>query len=710
MKACWALIKINLKLALRERTVLFFNYVFPLIFFFGFGQLMQAGSGGAPRLVAMVLIFGILGSGLFGAGMRAVAEREANILRRYKVAPISPAPILVASIVTGWVLFMPSLLLILLLARAFYGMPFPERFFALFCTVSAGIAAMRSVGLIIASVANSVAESNVLIQIFYMPMIFLSGATFPITQLPAWAQLVSQFLPATYISTAMQAVLIEHASLARNAAALGALAVVIALSLFISIKLFRWEKDQKIPTSAKLWLLTVLTPFVVLGIHQGYTQDNLRQARIQERLLRRAQAHLISNVRVFRAADAVLESAAVLIRNGRIERIWESSWPSAESLSAEAVDGAGKTLLPALVDVHVRLSSSGGAAFSKAEAAQNPDRYLAQYLYCGVGTVLSADPELHPLLAARHRIRSGETLGAEIFLAPLLFPEDQTKGSVSPVSLSRPILPLPQTTEEVRQRVREGKRMGVDAVRLNFDTAAASSSAGRELLRAAAEEARASGLPLWAQASTAEDFREAIAAGASLIEQGAAQESIPQQIFIEMASRGVRYAPMLGRLEAFEAIRLRSATLLDRSLAAQVAGPGLIAATRKALLNGTLSPPDNWGSFQVAQGHLLQAWRAGVGLVAGTASGSPLLIHGPALHRELQLWVAAGLSPAVALQAATENAARLLGLSNLRGIRPQAEASLLLVDGNPLTDISATERISAVFFKAERVDRSQLLR
>ena len=49
----------------------------------------------------MVLVIGILGNGLFGAGMRAVQEREENILRRYKVAPITPVPMLVASMVTG---------------------------------------------------------------------------------------------------------------------------------------------------------------------------------------------------------------------------------------------------------------------------------------------------------------------------------------------------------------------------------------------------------------------------------------------------------------------------------------------------------------------------------------------------------------------------------------------------------------------------------
>ncbi|MGA7380743.1 MAG: ABC transporter permease, partial [Terriglobales bacterium] len=108
MNAYKALIALDLKLALRQKSVLFFNYLFPLVFFFVFAQAFHAERGAAMTIViAMVMIIGILGNGLFGAGMRAVQEREANILRRYKVTPISPAPLLIASTVTGWMIFMP---------------------------------------------------------------------------------------------------------------------------------------------------------------------------------------------------------------------------------------------------------------------------------------------------------------------------------------------------------------------------------------------------------------------------------------------------------------------------------------------------------------------------------------------------------------------------------------------------------------------------
>src|SRR5580693_611402 len=102
MKAYLALIRTDIRLAFRQRIVIFFNYLMPLGFFFVFAQSSHAEQGGAIlQVVTMVTVIGILGNGLFGAGIRAAQERESNILRRYKVAPITPLPLLVASSVTG---------------------------------------------------------------------------------------------------------------------------------------------------------------------------------------------------------------------------------------------------------------------------------------------------------------------------------------------------------------------------------------------------------------------------------------------------------------------------------------------------------------------------------------------------------------------------------------------------------------------------------
>ena len=92
-----------------------------------------------------------------------------------------------------------------------------------------------------------------------------------------------------------------------------------------------------------------------------------------------------------------------------------------------------------------------------------------------------------------------------------------------------------------------------------------------------------------------------------------------------------------------------------------------------------------------------------------SAAGLWRLPHGPSFHRQLQLMAAQGMSPAEILRQATAGAAARLNAPQLGRIRAGADADLLLVDGNPLEDIAATERIVAVFFKGERVSRSTLL-
>ncbi len=728
MNAYLALIRIYLKLALREKGVLFFNYVFPLIFFFGFGQLMGAQLGGTiTRLVSMVLVIGMLGNGLFGAGLRSVMDREMNILRRYKVTPISPLPILVASTVSGWLLYLPAVLLVLVLAKLVYGMPFPDQWLSLLVLVSVGLWAFRALGLIIASVANSVAESNILIQLLYMPMLFLSGATFPITVLPLGAQITAQFLPASYVHSGVERILVRSESLAGNLTPLGALLVTTAVSLFISMKIFRWEKDEVIRRSAKLWLAAALVPFIGLGGWQAYSHDQINQSKQLDRAIRRSRSRLIRGARIFVGDGRVIESGAVLVRNGKIAQVWEGAAPDAKDLRAELIEGAGKTLLPGLIDVHVHLGSPGGILENPADYASQGglERSLAAYLYCGVTAVKSAGDFLTPALAARRRIGSGERLGAEFFLVgPLFTAKDGHPAAFlknAPRLLQsmgeREFTRLPATAEEARRQVGELKVAGVDGIKGVLEAGAAGMLFPRmdvAVLRAVGEEARARKLPLVVHTGDARDIADALEAGAVGVEHGSFREPVPEELFARMARQGVAYSPTLSVVEAFGDLGAAKTDLLARSLVEQVAPPGLLPATRRmlasaegrALRERLARYPVN---LEVARENLRRAHRAGALLVTGSDAGNPMILHGPTVHRELTLWVEAGIPPKDALRAATGNAARLLGTDQRVGfIRPGFDATLLLVDGNPLAEIAATERISMVMLQGERVDRAGL--
>src|SRR5215468_10709993 len=147
MTPYFALLISELRVSMRERSVVFFNYLFPLVFFFMFGEFMNARTsmGSAQFIVSRVLAIGIMSNGFFGMGMRAVNDRELGILRRLRLAPITPAPVLFASLVAGVIIYLPSGILTIMLAKSVYGMPTPTNLGSLMAFVLLGNIAFRSI-------------------------------------------------------------------------------------------------------------------------------------------------------------------------------------------------------------------------------------------------------------------------------------------------------------------------------------------------------------------------------------------------------------------------------------------------------------------------------------------------------------------------------------------------------------------------------------
>ena len=684
---------INLKLTYRDRTVIFFNYLFPLVFFFIFAQLFHAEQGPAIiQVLTMVLSIGILGSGFFGAGIRAVQDREANILRRFKVAPISAAPLLVASLVTGLLNFLPSALMLVLMSHFIYGMPFPERWLSLLIFVSLASVAFRSIGLIIASVVNSMQESQIVIQLVYFPMLFLSGTTIPISIMPNWVQVLAQFIPATHLVTGMKSILGHKESLADNWSAVGALLLTALLATFLGVKLFRWEKEEKISAASKLWLLAVLTPFLLLGTYQAFNKTSVVKTRLLDRDLLRDRTLLIRNVRIFTGDGRVIESGGVLLKNGKIEKVYEGATPDPKELKAEAIEASGKTLLPGLIDVHVNLTATGGFP----ETGGDQPRALAGYLYSGITAVKSAGDPPDRILQVRTLVNSGERIGAELFAG----------GTMNP-----------PTPEEARQQVDALKQRGVEGIEAILDASPGGMPFRRmdvAVLRAVAEEARAQKLYMVVHTGDSRDVADALGAGTNGLERGSARDRIPDPLFAQMKSQGVAYDPSLTAIEGFNAAINGNLDLLERPLVLQVGPATLIDSTKKFLQSADGGKMREqlklYGlNLNIAKENLLRAWQGGVMLVTGSDAGNLLTLHGPTIQRELELWVEAGVPAAVALQAATHNAARLLGADRRIGLVKEGyDANLLLVDGNPLKEIKQIESIQSVFLKGERIARSEL--
>ena len=406
-------------------SVIFFNYLFPLIFFFIFGQAMHAERGAAMTIViAMVLIIGILGNGLFGAGIRAVQDREANILRRYKVTPITPAPLLIASVVTGWILYMPNVILIFTLSHYLYGMPWPQSMGSILIFVTVAIVGFRAIGLILASVVNSMQESQLLVQLVYLPMLFLSGATFPLAMFPPWLLVITQFVPATYMVIGIQGMLLRNEGIAAEYSAHARAHAYRLCRLVHLLQTFPLGKRRK---NSRLRQAVAGGGFDAISgawrFWQMHARTGIAKTKILNRQLARGDTFLIRGARIFVGDGKVIENGAVLVRGGKIAEVYEGEAPDPKTLKAETVEAAGKTILPGLIDVHIHLGAPGGfyPDMSKYDAEKSMKRNLAAYLYSGVTTVRSVGDGLDAALRVRAAANTGEMLGADFYTCGPMF-------------------------------------------------------------------------------------------------------------------------------------------------------------------------------------------------------------------------------------------------------------------------------------------------
>ena len=329
------------------------------------------------------------------------------------------------------------------------------------------------------------------------------------------------------------------------------------------------------------------------------------------------------------------------------------------------------------------------------------------------------------MLKLRDKFGTGEKLGTELFFCGPLFTTEGGHGTeyakFMPEAM-RAFVPgaVCSDTEDGGRSAQTSGRSRGTACRRNQRGA----RIGRpgysfnrmdvNILRAVSEEAHAKKLPLAVHTGKSADVVDAIAVGADSIEHGSMIDEIPETTFAEMKAKGIAYDPTLSVVEGFSNFSKGDTSLLKRSLLQQVTPKELLTGTEKAATGDQFKDlREGIGhypmSMQTGGNNLVKAWHAGLLLVTGSDSGNFLVMHGPTVQHEIELWVAAGIPPEVALQAATYNAAKLLRADSRIGtVEKGKEASLLVVDGNPLQDVHALSAVSAVFLKGERVNRPAL--
>ncbi|HRQ63666.1 MAG TPA: amidohydrolase family protein [Xanthomonadaceae bacterium] len=369
----------------------------------------------------------------------------------------------------------------------------------------------------------------------------------------------------------------------------------------------------------------------------------------------------------------------VLVQDGRIAAVGPKVPAPAGTpeFSAE-----GHTLLPAFIDAHTH---NFGDARSDA-------------LRFGVATQIDLFTAVDSLAAARVERESLErTDQADLWSAGTLLTVARGHGT----QFGLPIPTLDDATQAdafVAARIAEGS----DFIKLVLEPGRSFGSTMPTLdaatVKSAIEAAHARGKLALVHVSTAVDARTAIEAGGDGLAHLFADTLADADLLALAREREVFVIPTLAVLESVAGrahgldddprILSHLSPVQRESLARQFPGNGVRAKL-----------------IERALGNARALHEAGVTLLAGSDAPNPGTAHGASLHRELELLVEAGLTPAQALAAATAHPAKRFALADRGRITSAMRADLVLVEGDPLADIRATRAIAAVWKNGYRVAR-----
>jgi imidazolonepropionase-like amidohydrolase len=230
-------------------------------------------------------------------------------------------------------------------------------------------------------------------------------------------------------------------------------------------------------------------------------------------------------------------------------------------------------------------------------------------------------------------------------------------------------------------------------------------AAQEAIVRAAAEEAHGAGIRLAVHATELAVAKSALRAGADILVHSVVDAPVDDEFIALAKRRNVIYCPTIFVMSSY-AMALSNqwiATDAEKRLAdPEVLGAmgdlGKIPREKlPARVAQLLDKPPAIRTAPAINANLRKVWDAGITVAMGTDAGNIGALHGPAVFREMEAMVEAGLTPLQVLRSATVNGARMMGLERDAGIvAPGRLADLVVLDADPLADIGNASRIHRV--------------
>jgi imidazolonepropionase-like amidohydrolase len=403
--------------------------------------------------------------------------------------------------------------------------------------------------------------------------------------------------------------------------------------------------------------------------------------------------------------ERLLEHQTVVLREGRVVALGPTR-TTAVPAGALRVDGRGRYVMPGLVDMHAHFSAGDASLDTPA------GRQLALYLANGFTTArgLSAPAAILPAqLQLRDRVARGETLAPTMYVAG---------PSINGNSAKTP-------ADGVRM-VEEQKRAGYDVLKTHGGLSA-------ETYDSVAATARRLGIPLVGHVTPEYGLSRAYAAGqqvehldgwiAAVVKDGTPVP--PGQLVLDpavLAQVDARKLDSLVRETVRRNIWNGPTLALFETLASDetpeqlAARPGLryvsaaeVARWAPAKTQILGAPAEGRAAFVALRRRIVRSLHdAGAKLLVGSDSPQLYMAPGDAALREIDAFVAAGLSPYAALEAATRNPAEWLGRADAGTVAVGKRADLLLLDANPLADPANVRKIAGLFVGGRWLDAAAL--
>ncbi len=391
---------------------------------------------------------------------------------------------------------------------------------------------------------------------------------------------------------------------------------------------------------------------------------------------------------------------AVLIIGDRIQAIGPRGSVTVPG-EAQTISARGKTVIPGLINLHGHLGMTKGLKLSRENyTKENILAQLKQYAHYGVTTVMSLGTDFEAMFDIRGPARADESPRATVFTAGRGFTGKNGYPAVLPGNAGVPR--EVDTVEQVKKEVQELAAQKVDMVKIWVDDHWGHYPKIRpELYQAIIAEAHRQHLRVMAHLFYLEDARKLVEAGLDGMAHSIRDREIDEALIKSLKEKKTFAVPTLSREES-TFVYAEPPAFLDDPFFNRWVAPEVIASLKDPAYGKKIkSDPDfpkYRGQLTMAQKNLKRLWDAGVTIGFGTDTGPPGRFQGYFEHRELELMVQAGLTPSQALQTATRNAAQCLGISRDYGtLEPGKRADLILLDADPLQNISNTHQINQVW-------------